>query len=338
MIVFNRSFHQSEREEIMNAIRRVHEDLRFRYTNVGNQRWFRFGAFTPEQFVTYQALHNDKLMQIYGPHHNQLIWLLSQNEPTRLKDSSLNSTWAKQIHPGQEELYKATNALKVMKRNLPAEIQSTPVKRKRVEVATKSPIEISASPVMQKESVNAFEPDLREASAGLPGSAAAQQQTPPIDGLQEACHEALTNGGLVHALMPATVLHHLASTLECKEESAPESSRNGDQLQAIEGASTGPVVRSDQDVSASRDRVSAAIPVIVLSSDEEDDPDEPQEPEMIVIGGQNQGLFFEDEYRLMNEDGHHESSDGATSDEALDEELNGNLFFEEVYKRLSDAN
>ena len=92
--------------------------------------------------------------------------------------------------------------------------------------------------------------------------------------------------------------------------------------------------RSEQEVSAAvlGDRVPADIPMIVLSSDEEDDPDEQQD--------QNQGLYFEDEYRFMNQDGDYESSEpvDARGDDALDEELNSNLFFEDEYRRLNGAN
>ena len=101
------------------------------------------------------------------------------------------------------------------------------------------------------------------------------------------------------------------------------------------------VGRNDQDVSAatSRDRVSSAIRSIVLSSEEEDDPVQ-EEPEMNVVGGQDLNLFYEDEYRLMNEDGDYESNepDEARGDDTFNEELNGNLFFEEEYRRLSGVN
>ena len=138
---------------------------------------------------------------------------------------------------------------------------------------------------------------------------------------------------------------------ECEEERrsrSTESWESAGQLQSSEGASSGPAARDvldgeeqngrrDQEVSAAvlEDRVPADIPMIVLSSDKENDPEEQQD--------QNQGLYFEDEYRLMNQDAddaEDESSepDEAGGDEALDEELNGNLFFEEVYKRLSGAN
>ena len=60
---------------------------------------------------------------------------------------------------------------------------------------------------------------------------------------------------------------------------------------------------------------------------------------MNVVGGQDLNLFYEDEYRLMNEVGLDESSesDEAKGSDALNE-LNGNLFYEAEYKRLSSLN
>ena len=130
-----------------------------------------------------------------------------------------------------------------------------------------------------------------------------------------------------------------------------ESWESGDQLQASEGASSEPAARgvpdgekqngrSDPDVSvaALEDRVPAATPMIVPGSDEVDDSDEQEEPEMSVVGSLN--LQFEDEYKLMNQEGEDESSvpDEAIGDDTLNEDLNGNLFFEEEYRRLSSVN
>ena len=169
------------------------------------------------------------------------------------------------------------------------------------------------------------------------------------DGLASAANKRRSRLSTIPGQTPNSTVHR--ENAEGEEERGsrrPESSEGGGQLQSSGGASSEPAARdvldgeeqndrSDQGVSASRDRVSAAISVIVLSSDEEDDSDDQEEPEM---SGQDLNLHFEDEYKHMSQVADDESSelDEARGDEALNKELNGNLFFEEEYRRLVGVN
>lgn len=77
-LVVNRSLDYETRKELVERVQQQHPELLLNWINVGTERWVRFAKWQPDQFVSFQILHNELLEARYGPNHQHLRWKISE--------------------------------------------------------------------------------------------------------------------------------------------------------------------------------------------------------------------------------------------------------------------